>query len=121
GLKVGQALTDTFTATTIDGTARLVTFTINGSDDSPTAGADNNAGDPVTESGVNPGNTPFAGDPSAAGNVLANDLDVDSGDTKTVVAVNGEALNVGQPLAGVYGTLTVLADGSWSYALNNAD
>ena len=121
GLNVGQALTDTFTVTTIDGTARLVTITINGSNDSPTAVADNNASDPVTESGVNPGNTPFAGDPSAAGNVLTNDLDVDSGDTKTVVAVNGEALNVGQPLAGIYGTLTVSADGSWSYALNNAD
>ena len=121
GLNVGQALTDTFTVTTIDGTARLVTITINGSDDSPTAVADNNASDPVTESGVNPGNTPFAGDPSAAGNVLANDLDVDSGDTKRVVAVNGEALNVGQPLVGIYGTLTVSADGSWSYVLNNAD
>ena len=53
--------------------------------------------------------------------MLNNDLDVDSGDTKTVVAVNGEALNVGQPLAGTYGTLTLLANGSWSYALNNAD
>ena len=116
GLRVGQALTDTFTVTTIDGTARLVTITINGSDDAPVAVADNNASDPVTESGVNPGNTPFAGDPSAAGNVLANDLDVDSGDTKRVVAVNGEALNVGQSLAGVYGALTVSADGSWSYA-----
>ena len=46
---------------------------------------------------------------------------MDSGDTKTVVAVNGEALNVGQPLVGTYGTLTLLANGSWSYALNNAD
>ena len=98
-----------------------MTITINGSNDAPAAVADNNAGDPVTESGVNPGNTPFAGDPSAAGNVLTNDLDVDSGDTRTVVAVNGEALNVGQPLVGIYGTLTLLANGSWSYALNNAD
>ena len=98
-----------------------MTITINGSNDTPAAAADNNAGDPVTESGVNPGNTPFAGDPSAAGNVLTNDLDVDSGDTKTVVAVNGEALNVGQPLIGTYGTLTLLANGSWSYALDNAD
>ncbi len=121
GLKVGQTLTDTFTVTTIDSTAQLVTVTINGSDDSPVAAADNNASDPVTESGVNPGNTPFAGDPSAAGNVLTNDLDVDSGDTKTVVAVNGEALNVGQPLTGTYGTLTLLANGNWSYALDNAD
>ena len=120
-LNVGQTLTDTFTATTVDGTAKLVTITINGSNDTPAAVADNNAGDPVTESGVNPGNTPFAGDPSAAGNVLTNDLDVDSGDTKTVVAVNGEAPNVGKPLIGTYGTLTLLADGSWSYALDNAD
>ena len=120
-LNVGQTLTDTFTATTADGTAKLVTITINGSNDTPTAVADNNAGDLVSESGVNPGNAPFAGDPSAAGNVLTNDLDVDSVDTKTVVAVNGEALNVGQPLVGTYGTLTLLANGSWSYALDNAD
>ena len=120
-LNVGQTLTDTFTATTVGGTQQLVTITINGSNDTPAAAADNNAGDPVTESGVNPGNTPFAGDPSAAGNVLTNDLDVDSGDTKTVVAVNGEAPNVGKPLIGTYGTLTLLANGSWSYALDNAD
>ena len=120
-LNVGQTLTDTFTATTAGGTQQLVTITINGSNDTPAAVADNNVGDPVTESGVNPGNTPFAGDPSAAGNVLNNDLDVDSGDTKTVVAVNGEALNVGEPLIGTYGTLTLLANGSWSYALDNAD
>ena len=53
--------------------------------------------------------------------MLTNDLDVDSGDTKTVVAVNGEAPNVGKPLIGTYGTLTLLANGSWSYALDNAD
>ena len=120
-LNAGQTLTDTFTATTVDGTAKVVTITINGSNDTPAAAADNNAADPVTESGVNPGNTPFAGDPSAAGNVLTNDLDVDSGDTKTVVAVNGEATNVGKALVGTYGTLTLLANGSWSYALDNAD
>ena len=120
-LNVGQTLTDTFTAATVDGTAKVVTITINGANDTPAAAADNNAGDPVTESGVNPGNTPFAGDPSAAGNVLTNDLDVDSADTKTVVAVNNEAPNVGNPLTGTYGTLTLLADGSWSYALDNAD
>ena len=120
-LNVGQTLTDTFTAFTVDGTAQVVTITINGSNDTPVAAADNNAGDPVTESGVNPGNSPFAGDPSAAGNVLTNDLDVDSGDTKTVVAVNGEAPNVGKPLIGTYGMLALQANGSWSYALDNAD
>ena len=83
--------------------------------------ADGNGGDAVVESGVNPGNTPFAGDPSATGNVLTNDTDVDTGDSKTVTAVNGSAANVGQPLVGTYGTLTLAADGSWSYALDNAD
>ena len=32
-LNVGQTLTDTFTATTVDGTAQLVTITINGAND----------------------------------------------------------------------------------------
>ena len=76
---------------------------------------DGNAGDAVTESGV------VAGDPSATGNVLTNDIDPDSGDTKAVIEVNGAAINVGQPLVGTYGTLTLLADGSWTYALNDAD
>ncbi len=120
-LNIGGTLTDSFTTTTIDGTTQTVDITINGFNDAPFAVTDTNAGDVVIESGVNPGNTPFTGDPSAAGNVLTNDTDVDSGDFKTVIAVNGSALNVGQPLVGTYGTLTLLADGSWSYALNNAD
>ena len=32
-LNVGQTLTDTFTAITVDGTAQLVTITINGAND----------------------------------------------------------------------------------------
>ena len=89
-------LTDTFTVATIDGTEQVVTITITGANDAPVAAADSNAGDAVVESGVNPGNTPFAGVPSAAGNVLTNDSDVDNGDSKTVTAVNGSDLNVGQ-------------------------
>ena len=58
------------------------------------------------------------GSPTAAGNVLTNDLDVDTGDTKTVIAVNGSQANVGQLLVGIYGTLTLLADGSWTYTLD---
>ena len=53
--------------------------------------ADTNAGDAVTRPGVNPGNTPFAGDPSATGNVLTNDTDVDTGDTKTVTGSTAPA------------------------------
>ena len=42
-----------------------LTITITGTNDAPVAVADTNGGDAVSESGVNPGNTPFAGDPSA--------------------------------------------------------
>ena len=34
-LNVGGTLTDTFTATTIDGTSQVVTITINGANDAP--------------------------------------------------------------------------------------
>ena len=114
-LSAGQTLTDTFTVTTVDGTSQLVTITINGANDAPVAVADSNAGDPVTEDGV------VAGDPTAAGNVLTNDTDVDSGDSRTVTAVNGSALNVGQALVGAYGTLALGADGTWNYALDNTN
>ena len=89
--------------------------------------ADTNAGDPVVESGVNPGNTPFAGDPSATGNVLTNDTDPDAGDSQTVQGVAagnvGGTLTTGvaSPITGTYGTLTLGADGTWTYALDNLD
>ena len=114
-LPAGGTLGDSFTVATIDGTEQVVSITITGTNDAPVAVADGNTGDAVTESGI------VAGDPSATGNVLTNDTDVDTGDSKTVIAVNGSALNVGQALVGLYGTLTLLANGSWSYALNNAD
>ena len=47
--------------------------------------------------------------------VLANDDDPD-GDALTVTDVNGVALNVGRPVTGLYGTLTLNADGSYTYA-----
>ena len=100
-LPAGGSLADSFTVATIDGTSQVVSITITGGNDAPVAVADSNTGDAVTESGVG------AGDPSAAGNVLTNDTDVDTGDTKTVTAVNGSALNVGAPLVGIYGTLTL--------------
>ena len=52
---------------------------------------------------------------NSASGVLANDTDVDVGDTKTVSAVNGMAANVGAAVSGTYGTLTLNADGSYTY------
>ena len=46
------------------------------------------------------------------GNVLTNDTDVD-GDALTVTTTGAQA--------GTYGTVTIAADGSYSYALNNAN
>jgi VCBS repeat-containing protein len=118
-LAQGQIVSDVFSYTMSDAngatSTAALTITITGANDAPVAVADGSGGDAVIESGV------VVGDPSAAGNVLTNDTDPDSGDTKTVIEVNGAAVNVGQPLVGAYGTLTLGADGTWTYALNNAD
>jgi VCBS repeat-containing protein len=124
-LAQGASVNDVFSYTVQDAngatSTTTLTITITGTNDAPVAVADTNAGDPVVESGVNPGNTPFPGDPSAAGNVLANDTDVDTGDTKTVSAVNGSGGNVGAAVAGTYGSVTIASNGSYTYTLNNAD
>ena len=59
---------------------------------------------------------------SAATGVLANDTDVDTGDGKTVsaVAYGATAGTVGSALAGIYGTLTLGADGSYTYLADRA-
>ncbi|MBV9692268.1 MAG: VCBS domain-containing protein, partial [Alphaproteobacteria bacterium] len=55
---------------------------------------------------------------NAANGVLTNDSDVD-GDSLTVSAVGGSALNVGTSFATTYGHITLNADGSYSYAADN--
>ena len=67
----------------------------------------------------------LAGDALFTGNVLDNDLDPDNTepprDGLTVSAVNGSADSVGRAIRGTFGTLTLAADGSYSYALNNTN
>jgi choice-of-anchor C domain-containing protein len=75
--------------------------------DPPTANPDSNGADAVTETGL------AAGDSAASGNVLTNDTDPDSGDSKTVTTTG--------TFTGTYGALTLNANGSWSYALDNND
>ena len=93
--------------------------------DSPFAVTDVNASPPVVEKGVNPGNTAFAGTDAATGNVLANDLDVDTGDTKTVQGVESGTVSglltdhVGTAVVGTYGSVTNASDGTWTYTLDN--
>ncbi|WP_206208978.1 Ig-like domain-containing protein [Vogesella mureinivorans] len=77
----------------------------------------------VVESGGNVGDSAyFAGTASATGNLLANDTDADAGDSKAMVSVNGSTVNASGDtvVAGTYGTLTIKADGSYSYALDNS-
>ncbi|MDP5237888.1 Ig-like domain-containing protein, partial [Uliginosibacterium sp. 31-16] len=59
---------------------------------------------------------------TATTGVLANDTDVDIGDSKTVSAVSFGATTgtVGSALTGTYGTLTLNANGSYSYSANTA-
>jgi VCBS repeat-containing protein/probable HAF family extracellular repeat protein len=81
-----------------------VVVTINGADDKPIAAAD-------AASAMQTG----AVSADAAHGVLVNDTDPDIHDILRVGAINGVAGNVGQPIAGKYGTLTLNVDGSYNY------
>jgi len=91
--------------------------------DAPVANDDVNGADTVREGGA----SDVTGDPSASGNVRLNDSDADAalGDTTTVTAVSsvttGSSGVVGMARAGRYGSLTLNADGTWTYTLDNAD
>ena len=106
----GDTLADTFTYTVRDAagatSSTTLTMTIAGANDAPVATVDVGA--------VNEGATLNV---AAAGGVLANDSDVDAGDTKAVSAVAFGAASgaIGSALTGTYGTLTLNADGSYSY------
>ena len=93
-----------------------LTIEVTGLNDVPTALDDDNQDDFVIEAGSD-----VDGDASATGNVLINDSDVDLADVLTVAAVDGVAGNVGQAVAGIYGTVTIDADGGWTYTLDDDD
>jgi len=95
----GEVVTDTFAHTASDGTASdsaSLTVTVSGANDAPVANDDSAS---ATEDGA------------VTGNVLANDTDID-----------GDALAVTNPgtYVGTYGTLTLAADGSYTFTPNAA-
>jgi VCBS repeat-containing protein len=51
--------------------------------------------------------------------VLANDTDPDIHDILTLSAVNGSASLIAHAIKGIYGTLTLAADGSYTYVMKN--
>ncbi|WP_456305287.1 VCBS domain-containing protein, partial [Aeromonas dhakensis] len=116
-LNVGDQVSETFGVTSVDGTKSSVTVTITGSNDAPVLKPDVGA---VNEDAILTVN--------AANGVLANDSDVDgnvlkvtgilSGTSGTATAVNASGDTV---LTNSYGTLTIRADGSYSFNANGAD
>ena len=120
----GQTITDVFTYTMTDTAGATsttqITVTIQGANDAPTAVAD--AATAVEAGGVSNGT---AGT-NPTGNVLTNDTDVDSGDGKTVIGViAGTAASasgsVGVSVTGAYGSVNIASDGSYIYAVDNAN
>ncbi|MFF7056498.1 VCBS domain-containing protein [Achromobacter spanius] len=105
-------------------------ITIQGANDAPVANVD--TGQATEQGGTNNG----TGGSDAVGSVLGNDTDVDAGDTRTVtlsrpvladgfgdvvaVPVGSTSAN-GATVTGRYGVLTLGADGTYRYVLNNAD
>ena len=92
------------------GSATAVVLNIN---DSPVAVAD--AANALESGGVLNGTAGI----NPSGNVLSNDTDPDTGDTKMVSAISGGAVAVLR--AGSYGSLVLNADGSYSYTVDNGN
>jgi len=119
-----NTLNDTFTYTMRDTLgltdAAQLTIVIRGSNDAPTAVNDTAV---AVEAGGTLNTTPGS---NGAGNVLTNDADVDAGDGKSVINVrsgaeagSGAASSVGTGLNGQYGSLTLNADGSYTYVVDD--
>jgi VCBS repeat-containing protein len=126
----GQTLTDVFTYTMVDSGALAstaqITITIEGRNDNPVGVNDTNT--VVEAGGVSNGTVGT----NPTGNVLTNDTDVDSnanGETRAVNAVGAGSLantsgyesNVASSVAGAYGSITIAADGSYTYTVDNSN
>ncbi len=119
----GHTLQDVFSYTVTDAggltSTTQITITIEGANDAPVGMDDTNIA--VEAGGVANGTAGI----NPTGNVLTNDTDVDAGDTKAVSALvagiqNSASGGVGANVAGSFGTITMLADGSYSYAVDNS-
>ncbi|KJB92382.1 hypothetical protein N826_23730, partial [Skermanella aerolata KACC 11604] len=114
---------ESFTVTASDGrvtSSTTLSVAVAGTVDAPIAA--NDTGSALEAGGISNGT---AGS-NATGNVLTNDTDADTGLTRTVAGVrlgaiegSGNAGSVGTALAGLYGSLTLKADGTYTYAVNN--
>ncbi|MEQ9368402.1 MAG: VCBS domain-containing protein [Coleofasciculus chthonoplastes F3-SA18-01] len=105
-LSATETQTETFTVTSLDGTASEdITITITGANDNPTATDDN----PTTDE-----------DTAITGNVLTNDTDIDNSDIGIIAKLNGTPRAVGKPVTLFSGALLTLnTDGTFTYNPNN--
>ena len=106
-LNVGQTLTDTLTAITVDGTTQLVTITIHGANDAAVISGVTSGS--VIEAGGVANGTP--GIPTVTGDLNSTDVD-NPNDAWTAVGTP-------TPGANGYGSYTLTAAGVWAYTLNN--
>lgn len=110
-LAEGETITDQYTYTVQTAAGNLesatVTVTITGTNDVPVVTA-------IT--GTATEDTTL----TASGDIIADHVtDADKTDTHTIVKVNGESSKVGTSIDGAYGSITVNADGTYTYTLNN--
>ncbi|MEC5384084.1 VCBS domain-containing protein [Uliginosibacterium sp. H3] len=118
----GNTLSDAFSYEVVDAAGALdratLNITITGANDAPVAVNDSAL---ATEKGGIANGTAGV-DPS--GNVLGNDTDVDAyGEALSVVGISrgGNSGTVGSAFAGLYGSLTLRADGSYDYVVDNSN
>ena len=103
-LNVRDSLTDTFTVTTVDGTAQVVTITIRGTNDPAIIRG-------CTTGSVTEPDCDEHGKPTASGRLTDTDVD-NPPNTFTPVTCATRS-------AGGYGTFTMTAAGVWTYTLDN--
>ncbi|WP_198426775.1 VCBS domain-containing protein [Aeromonas dhakensis] len=100
----GETKVETFTVASVDGTTHTVTITITGVNDSAVIGGVDSGN--VVEDETNPTLTETG---------TLSVTDVDGADEAKFVAGNGT------PSAGALGSLTIDADGNWTYDVANGD
>ena len=137
-LAAGDTVVQTWTVDSVDGSGTsTITITINGTNDGPVANPDTNfvnksidgvdapiiSGNVISggENGIDSADS-FAGAEQYAD---VADTDVDLGDALRIVSINNQSVSVGTTaangtqLAGLYGVLTIGADGSYAYDLDD--
>ncbi len=115
-----NTLSENFSYSVVDASGAedraTLSITLRGANDAPVA--NNDIASAIEAGGVN--NTTPGSNPT--GNVLSNDFDVDSfGESLSVVGVGQGAVNgvIGSALVGSHGSLTLNANGTYSYTVDN--